>query len=128
MNGAEASGDIRGQRPAGVAAAVGGTSCFAPTIGADSATIIALLRYTGYCGAAPLAATPAGHRADHVGRGGPRSVLSIGLGCVETAENASVAAEAPDGIRGSAFGLLATVQSVGNLLASSIGWAVTTLV
>jgi len=41
-------------------------------------------------------------------------------GCVETAEHAAVAALAPTALRGSAFGLLATVQSLGNFAASAI--------
>jgi len=39
---------------------------------------------------------------------------------VETAEHAAVAALAPVELRGSAFGLLAAVQSFGNLAASAI--------
>jgi hypothetical protein len=42
------------------------------------------------------------------------------IGCVETAEHAAVAAAAPAGLRGSAFGLLAAIQSFGNLAASAI--------
>jgi hypothetical protein len=37
----------------------------------------------------------------------------VGIGCVETAEHAAVAALAPLELRGSAFGLLAAVQSFG---------------
>jgi hypothetical protein len=44
----------------------------------------------------------------------------VGIGCVETAEHAAVAARAPVELRGSAFGLLAAVQSCGNLAASAI--------
>ncbi len=44
----------------------------------------------------------------------------LAIGCVETAEHAAVAALAPTDLRGSAFGLLATVQSLGNLAASAI--------
>ncbi|MCL9797636.1 MFS transporter [Frankia sp. AgKG'84/4] len=44
----------------------------------------------------------------------------VAIGCVETAEHAAVAALAPADLRGSAFGLLATVQSLGNLTASAI--------
>ena len=39
-----------------------------------------------------------------------------------------MAAEAPQELRGSAFGLLATVQSAGNLLASSMAGLLWTLV
>lgn len=44
----------------------------------------------------------------------------IGIGCAETAEHAAVAALAPEALRGSAFGLLATVQALGNLVASTV--------
>ena len=44
----------------------------------------------------------------------------VAIGCVETAEHAAVAALAPLELRGSAFGLLAAVQSFGKLAASAI--------
>ena len=44
----------------------------------------------------------------------------VGIGFVETAEHAAVAGAAPSGLRGSAVGLLAGVQSFGNLAASGI--------
>jgi MFS family permease len=44
----------------------------------------------------------------------------IGIGCVETSEHAAVAALADPAIRSSAFGLLATVQSLGNFVASAL--------
>lgn len=44
----------------------------------------------------------------------------IGIGAAETAEHAAVAALAPAEIRGSAFGLLATIQVIGNFAASAI--------
>ena len=44
----------------------------------------------------------------------------VAIGCVETAEHAAVAALTPVELRGSAFGLLAAVQSFGNLAASAI--------
>jgi MFS family permease len=47
-------------------------------------------------------------------------LAGIGIGCVETAEHAAVATHAPAELGGSAFGLLAGVQSLGNLAASSI--------
>jgi MFS family permease len=47
-------------------------------------------------------------------------LAGIGIGCVETAEHAAVAAKAPTEIRGSAFGLLAAIQSFGNFAASAI--------
>jgi hypothetical protein len=50
----------------------------------------------------------------------------VAIGCLETVEHAAVAALAPVELRGSAFGLLAAVQSFGNLAASAIAgllWA-----
>jgi MFS family permease len=44
----------------------------------------------------------------------------VGIGCVETAEQATVASLAPEQYRGSAFGLLAAIQSFGNLAASGV--------
>jgi hypothetical protein len=44
----------------------------------------------------------------------------VAIGCVDTAEHAAVASLAPVELRGSAFGLLAAVQSFGNLSASAI--------
>ena len=51
----------------------------------------------------------------------------VAIGCVETAEHASVAALAPVELRGSAFGLLAAVQSFGNLAASAVAGLLWTL-
>lgn len=48
------------------------------------------------------------------------ALAGVGIGCAETAEHAAVAAFAPDELRGSAFGLLATVQAVGNVAASGV--------
>ncbi|MFE2719156.1 MFS transporter [Streptomyces mirabilis] len=50
----------------------------------------------------------------------PFLLAGVGIGAVETAQHSSVAALAPKDLRGSAFGLLATVQSLGNLAASTI--------
>jgi predicted MFS family arabinose efflux permease len=47
-------------------------------------------------------------------------LAGIGIGCAETAETAAVARLAPEQLRGSAFGLLAALQAVGNLAASAI--------
>ncbi|MDX6677002.1 MAG: hypothetical protein QOE31_1054 [Solirubrobacteraceae bacterium] len=55
-------------------------------------------------------------------------LAGIGIGCVETAEHAAVASLAPAGLRGSAFGMLATVQSLGNLAASTIAGLLWTFV
>lgn len=52
----------------------------------------------------------------------------VGIACAETAEHAAVAALAPEHVRGSAFGLLATLRSVGNLAASAVAGALWTLV
>ncbi len=43
-----------------------------------------------------------------------------GIGCGETAQSAALASLASEYPRGSAFGLLATVQAVGNLIASVV--------
>lgn len=48
------------------------------------------------------------------------ALAGVGIGCAETAEHAAVAAFAPEDIRGSAFGLLATVQAGGNVAASVV--------
>ncbi|MEA2588490.1 MAG: hypothetical protein QOH66_1417 [Actinomycetota bacterium] len=44
----------------------------------------------------------------------------IAIGCVETSQNAAVAAVAPGALRGSAFGVFAGIQSFGNLAASAV--------
>lgn len=44
----------------------------------------------------------------------------IGIGAAETAENAAVASLAPTSPRGSAFGLLAGIQSAGDFIASAV--------
>lgn len=50
----------------------------------------------------------------------PFVLAGIGIGAAETAESAAVAALAPAELRGSAFGLLATVPAFGNLAASAL--------
>ena len=55
-------------------------------------------------------------------------IAGLAIGCVETAEHAAVAALAPAHLRGSAFGLLATVQSLGNLAASTVAGLLWTVV
>jgi MFS family permease len=120
----------------------------APGRSQDRATQFALGLYVAYNVAATVASIPAGRLGDRrgavlvlaVGVGlfglayagfaaGPASVLAlapwfvaagVGIGCVETAEHAAVASLAPVELRGSAFGLLAAVQSFGNLAASAI--------
>jgi MFS family permease len=114
----------------------------------DRATQLALGLYVAYNLVATLASVPAGQLGDRrgavlvlaVGVGlfglayagfaaGGSSILAlvpwfvaagVAIGCVETAEHAAVAALAPVELRGSAFGLLAAVQSFGNLAASAI--------
>jgi predicted MFS family arabinose efflux permease len=114
----------------------------------DRATQLALGLYVTYNLAAILASIPAGRLGDRRGTvlvlvlgvglfglacaglaAGATSVLAlapwflvagVAIGCMETAEQAAVAALAPAQLRGSAFGLLAVVQSFGNLAASAI--------
>lgn len=50
----------------------------------------------------------------------PFALAGIGIGCAETAQHAAVAMSVPDQLRGSSFGLLAAIQSAGNLGASAI--------
>jgi MFS family permease len=127
----------------------------APGRDQDHATQLALGLYVAYNIAATLASVPAGRLGDRRGAvvvlvlgvalfglayagfaAGPASVLAlapwfvaagVGIGCVETAEHASVAALAPVELWGSAFGLLAAVQSFGNLAASAIAGLLWTL-
>jgi MFS family permease len=124
------------------------TRLLEPGRGLDRATSIALVLYVLYNAAATLVSLPAGRLVDRLGPRpvllagpmlflggyslfgyGPRSVplLAIafvlagaGTACAETAQTAAVAVCAPEGIRGSAFGILATLQSVGNLVASAV--------
>ncbi len=114
----------------------------------NSATQLALVLYAAYNLAATLISVPAGHAGDRRGMlqilaGGADCLTlayavfaasgesipllatafvlaGIGIGCAETAESAAVAGLAPAELRGSAFGLLATIQAVGNLAASVI--------
>ena len=114
----------------------------------QSAVELALVLYTAYNVAATLSSIPAGHAGDRVGNvrvlalgAGLFAVAFAGfaltgesflllavwfvaagaaIGCAETAENAAVAQLAPTHLRGSAFGLQAALQSVGNLAASAI--------
>lgn len=122
----------------------------------DRATQLALGLYVLYNLSATLASIPAGRLGDR--RGAVRSLVigvgcfgvayaglavghasvagllpwfvaaGIGIGFAETAEHAAVAAFAPPAIRGSAFGLLAAVQSLGNFAASTIAGALWTAV
>ncbi|WP_228644165.1 MFS transporter [Microtetraspora sp. AC03309] len=58
----------------------------------------------------------------------PFGAAGLAVGCVETAEHAAVAALAPSELRGSAFGLLATVQALGNFAASAVAGLLWTFV
>jgi MFS family permease len=124
--------------------------------GRDSAVQIALLLYAAYNAAATIASFPAGGLVDRRGAvlvlaGGVACFLAayigfaitsastpllaacfvsagVAIGCVETAEHAAVARLAPEDLRGSAFGLLAAVQSFGNLGASLAAGLLWTLI
>jgi MFS family permease len=124
------------------------TQLFEPTYGIERSTELAVALYIAYNVAATIASFPAGHRADRtsptkvlaagaalftagytwfaIGSANPALLApafvlaGAGIGCAETAEHAAVATNAPDRLRGSAFGLLAVVQSTGNLAASTI--------
>ena len=123
------------------------TDLLSPGHGHDSAVQIAIALYLAYNIAATLTSIPAGHVSDRRGvvrvlaggvavfglayagfalAGGSVALLGacfvgagVGIGCVETAEHAAVAQLADESVRGSAFGLLAAVQSFGNLVASA---------
>jgi len=122
-----------------------------PAHGEDTAAKIAIGLYAGYNLAATLASVPGGRLGDRRGAvlvlalgvacfgiayaglaftGASILALAlffaaagIAIGFVETAEHAAVASLAPVDLRGSAFGLLAAVQSFGNLAASGPGRA-----
>jgi MFS family permease len=131
------------------------TELFEPGRSTTSATQLALVLYTAYNLAATLISVPAGRAGDRRGTtrvlaagaalfllayaglaatGASFALLGVcfvaaglGVGCAETAEHAAVAQLTPEGIRGSAFGLLAALQSAGNLAASAIAGALWTL-
>jgi len=122
----------------------------------NSAAQLALVLYTGYNLAATLASVPAGRAGDRCGMltilavgaacfliayiglaltgesfallAGCFVLAGVGIGSAETAETAAVAALAPEHLRGSAFGLLAALQAVGNLGASAIAGVLWTAV
>jgi MFS family permease len=124
------------------------TDLLTPGRNIDTATQLAIGLYVAYNLAATLISIPAGHVGDRTSAPrtlvfgvaafalaytvlaiGPETVLGlapafiaagIGIGIVETAEHSAVATLAPTPLRGSAFGLLAAVQSGGNLAASAI--------
>ena len=132
------------------------TQLFQPGNGVDQAAQIAIGLYIVYNVAATLSSLPAGRIADSIGMrpvllagailfvasyalfaiSGPDPLVlgaafvlaGVGIGCAETAENGVVAANAPAELRGSAFGLLATIQSIGDFGASAIAGLLWTLV
>jgi MFS family permease len=124
--------------------------------GHDRAVEIAIVLYVLYNVAATLVSIPGGHLGDRRGMvrvfafgiacfalaysglavnteniavlGLAFALAGVGIGLVETAEHAAVATFARDEIRGSAFGLLAAIQSFGNLAASAVVGLLYTLV
>ena len=130
------------------------TDLLSPGRDIDTATQLAIGLYVAYNLAATLVSVPAGHHGDRRGaittllfgvaafalayssvRHRPindhRALAGLRarrhrIGIVETAEHAAVATLAPETLRGSAFGLLAAVQSAGNLASSAIAGALYT--
>jgi MFS family permease len=124
------------------------TDLFDPGRSQTAATQLALVLYVLYNVAATLISVPAGRHGDRsnpirvlaagavcfaagymvfaAGPGHPYLLAigfilaGLGIGCGETAQSAAVAALAPANLRGSAFGMLATVQAGANLAASAI--------
>jgi MFS family permease len=124
------------------------TELLEPRHGNDTAAQLALALYVAYNVAATVTSLAAGHLTDRrtpalvlaLGAAAfaaaylgltidtdswlallPWFVAAgIGIGAVETAQHAAVASATPDQLRGSAFGLLAGTQSLGNLVASTI--------
>jgi MFS family permease len=121
-----------------------------------SAVKVALVLYAGYNLAATVIAVPGGHLSDRRGSmlvlvlGAAAFVAAfaglalvgtsivaitllfaaagIGIGLGETAQSAAVAGLAPVELRGSAFGLVAGIQSFANLAASTVAGALWTAV
>jgi MFS family permease len=132
------------------------TELLTPGRGHDSAVKVALLLYAGYNLAATVVSIPAGRATDRRGgivvflvgvlvflatylgfalTGSAIAMLAIlfaaagiGIGLAETAQSAAVASLAPPGLRGSALGALAAIQSFGNLAASAVAGGLWTLV
>ncbi len=124
------------------------TQLLTPEFGQDGAATVAIALYVGYNITATLASVPAGRVADRIGPrrvfaagvalfaiayalfavAGPSVVwlgvafiiAGIGIGAVETGEHAAVAGLAPAHQRGSAFGLLAGIGSLGDFVASAL--------
>ena len=124
------------------------TQLLTPAHGHDTAVTLGLGLYTAYNLAASVASVPGGGFGDRHGTlrvlllgvlcfaaayigfaltGASIALLAlffvlagIAIGLVETAEHAAVAALAPVNLRGSAFGALAAIQSLGNFAASAV--------
>jgi MFS family permease len=124
------------------------TDLLEPGRSLDHATQIAIGLYVVYNAAGTLSAVPAGHAIDRanpvrvlmIGVGAFAvayagfalvgasigllalffALAGIGIGVVETAEHAAVARMAPEKLSGSSFGALAAIQSLGNVVASSV--------
>ncbi len=123
------------------------TELLTPERGQDAAVTLAITLYVGYNVAATLSSIAAGRIADRVGAravfaagvaafgvaytlfaltgpnltvlGAAFIIAGLAIGAVETGENAAVAGLAPAQQRGSAFGLLAGIQSLGDFVASA---------
>jgi MFS family permease len=132
------------------------TQQLVPSLGLQTATQVGILLYTGYNVAATVASLPAGRLSDSFGPlrillvgvfffllaylgfavsvpniailAASFIVAGLAIGCIETSEHAAVATLAPTDLRGSAFGLLAAIQSFGNLIASGIAGLLWSLV
>lgn len=124
------------------------TELLTPEWGQDAAVNLAITLYVGYNVAATLSSIAAGRIADRVGAravfaagvvafavayvlfalaeptafvlGATFVVTGVAIGAVETGENAAVASLAPGQQRGSAFGLLAGIQAMGDFVASAV--------
>ena len=124
------------------------TQLLTPAHGHNTAVTLGLGLYTAYNLAATVASIPGGRLGDRRGTrrvlllgvacfggayiglalAGASIVLlaalfvlaGVAIGFVETAEHAAVAALAPVDLRGSAFGALAAIQSLGNFAASAV--------
>ncbi len=132
------------------------TQLFEPGHGTDGAAQLAIFLYVLYNLAGTFSSLPAGRLGDRIGMrpillagallfaasyglfaiSGPDPIVlgvafvlaGIGIGCVETAENGLVAGRAPADLRGSAFGILASIQSAGDFGASVIAGLLWTLI
>ena len=141
-------GGLRGGYEAATLLILRASDLLAPDHGESAAAQLALVLYAVFNLAATLISLPAGHLADRRGArlvlgagvglfllaylgfaatganlpslAGCFVAAGVAIGCVETAEHAVIAVAAPARLRGSAFGLLAAIQSFGNLAASAI--------